>query len=206
MAPQLFFLYTAELFSIEENELSGYADDSTLEAVVPSPGDRVAVTDSMNRDLHRVSVWCDLWGTKRNANKTKTMIVSRSSKVHHQSIPWILDGTVWKESADLVILGMTFDTKMDFETYLRSVSSAAAQRLGIMIKLCHVFHDRLLLLRSFRSFVLPVLECCSAVWCSAADSHLILLDRVVRNVGSLAGGVRVQLYPSTICSSIVHVI
>ena len=44
-------------------------------------------------------------------------------------------------------------------------------------------------MRSFWSFVLPVLEYCSAVWCSAADSHLKLLDRVVMNAGFLAGGV-----------------
>ena len=38
------------------------------------------------------------------------------------------------ESADLVILGVTFDARMTFEKHLRSVSSAAAQRLGIMRK------------------------------------------------------------------------
>ena len=38
-------------------KLYGYADDSTLVAVVPSPGERVAVSESMNRDLKRVSVW-----------------------------------------------------------------------------------------------------------------------------------------------------
>ena len=69
-----------------------------------------------------------------------------------------LDGTVLKESADLVILGLTFDAKMTFEKHLRSVSSAVAQRLGIMRKSWQVFHDRSLLLRSFWSFVLPVLE------------------------------------------------
>ena len=40
---QLFLLYTAELFSIVENKSYGYADDSTLVAVVPSPAERVAV-------------------------------------------------------------------------------------------------------------------------------------------------------------------
>ena len=54
---QLFLLYTAELFSIVKNKLYGYADDSTLVAVVPSPAERVAVTESMNRDLNRVMVW-----------------------------------------------------------------------------------------------------------------------------------------------------
>ena len=78
---------------------------------------------------------------------------------------------------------------MTFEKHLRSVSRAAAQSLGIMRKSWQVFHDRSLLQRSFWSFVLQVLEYCSAVWCSAADSHLKLLDRVVRSAGFLAGGV-----------------
>ena len=171
---QLFLLYTSELFSILENKLYAYSDDFTLVAVVPSPGKRVAVSESVNRDINRV-----LCG----------VIVSRSRTVHPQLTPLTLNGTVLKESADLVILGVMFDAKITFEEHLRSVSSAAAQRLGIMRKSWQVFHDRSLILRSFWSFVLPILEYCSAVCCSAADSHLKLLDRVVRSAGFLAGGV-----------------
>ena len=43
LGPLLFLLYTYQLFPILENKLIGYADDSTLMAVVPSPGVRVAV-------------------------------------------------------------------------------------------------------------------------------------------------------------------
>ena len=103
---------------------------------------------------------------KLNANKTKTMIVSRSRTMHPQSPTLTIGGTVLKESDDLVILGVTFDSKMTFEKHLRSVYRAASQRLGILRKSWHVFHDRLLLGRRFRAFVLPVLEHCSAVWCS----------------------------------------
>ena len=39
------------------------------------------------------------------------------------------------------------------------------------------------------SFVLPVLEYCSTVWCWTADLHLNLLNRVVRSASFLAGGV-----------------
>ena len=38
--------------------------------------------------------------------------------------------TVLKESDDLVILGVTFDSKITFEKHLRSVSRAASQRLA----------------------------------------------------------------------------
>ena len=78
LGPSLFLLCTSELFHILGNKLIGYADDSTLMAIVPSPGVRVTVAESLIRDLGRVSEWCDLWGMKSNASNTKTMIVSRS--------------------------------------------------------------------------------------------------------------------------------
>ena len=80
--PLLFILYTSELFSILENKLIGYADDSTLIAVVRSPGVRVTVAESLNHDLARVNAWCDLWGMKLNASKAKSIIVSRSHTMH----------------------------------------------------------------------------------------------------------------------------
>ena len=84
------------------------------------------------------------------------MIVSRSRTMHPQSTTLIISGTVLKESDDLVILGVTFDSKMTFEKHLRSVSRAASQRLGILRKSWRVFHDRSLLGRWFLCFVLPV--------------------------------------------------
>ena len=100
----LFLLYTSELFSILENMLIGYADDFILIAVVPSPGIRVTVAESLSRDLVKVSEWCDLWGMKLNASTTKTLIVSRSGTMHPQSPALTIGGTVLKESVDLVIL------------------------------------------------------------------------------------------------------
>ena len=62
LGPLLFLLCNSELFSILEKKLIGYADDSTLIAVVPYLGVRVAVSEYLIRDLGRVSEWCDLWG------------------------------------------------------------------------------------------------------------------------------------------------
>ena len=78
---------------------------------------------------------------------------------------------------------------MTFEKDLRSVYRAASRRLGILRKSWRVFHDRSLLGRCFQGFVLPVLEYCSAVWGSAADTHLKLLDRAVSGARFLTGGV-----------------
>ena len=52
-----------------------------------------------------------------------------------------------------------------------------------------MFHERSLLERCFRGFVLPVSEYCSAVWCSAADTHLKQLDLAVSGARFITGGV-----------------
>ena len=43
--------------------------------------------------------------------------------MHPQSLSLTIGGTVQKESDDLDILGVTFDSKMAFEKHHRSVSS-----------------------------------------------------------------------------------
>ena len=52
-----------------------------------------------------------------------------------------------------------------------------------------MFHDRFLLGRCFQGFVQPVLEYCSAGWCSAADTHRKLLDRAFSGARFLTRGV-----------------
>ena len=68
---------------------------------MPYLGERVAITESLNRDLYSVSLLCDLWGIKLNASKTKTMTVS--------SLPQFITLSVLKKSAVLVLLSVTFD-------------------------------------------------------------------------------------------------
>ena len=117
------------------------------------------------------------------------VLVSTSRTMHPQSLSLRIRGTVLKESDDLVILGVTFDSKMNFEKHLLSVSRAASRRHGILRKSWRVFHDRSLLERCFQGFVLPILEYCSAIWYSTADTHLKLLDRVVISARFQTGGV-----------------
>ena len=54
------------------------------------------------------------------------MIVSMSRTMHPLSPALTIGGTVLKESDDLVILGMTFGSKMTFEKHLLQVSRAAS--------------------------------------------------------------------------------
>ena len=55
-------MYTSEFFSILENKLIDCNDNSTLMALVPSPGVSVTVAETLNRDLRKVSEWGDIMG------------------------------------------------------------------------------------------------------------------------------------------------
>ena len=143
----------------------------------PCIGGRVAVTESLIRDLGRVREWCD----------PSWMILNASQCIqYHNAYPgnpinywWNSAEGVWWP---IVILGVAFDSKMTFEKDLSSVSRPASQRLCILRKSWRVFHDISLLWRCFRGFDLPILEYCTALLCLAADAHLKLLDRVISGV------------------------
>ena len=68
----------------------------------PSQSVRVAVAESLIRDLCRVIQWCDLWGIELNASKTMTMIVSRARSMLPQSPPLTIGGTLLKELMTLI--------------------------------------------------------------------------------------------------------
>ena len=54
--------------------------------------------------------------------------------MYPQSPALTINRTMLKESDDLVILGVTFDSTITFDNYLHSVSKAASQRLCILRK------------------------------------------------------------------------
>ena len=111
LGPLLFLIYTSELFSILENKLIGYADDSTLMAVVSSPDIKVPVAKSLKSDLGKIIEWCNL-GDEIICELDKDYdclpVTQNASPV--TPINYIIGGTVLKESDDLDILGATFDS------------------------------------------------------------------------------------------------
>ena len=77
----LFILYTHDMWFGLENMFVSYADDATLLARIPSSNMGSDANESLNRDLSKISKWCNLWSVRPNPNKTQSMIVSRSRTV-----------------------------------------------------------------------------------------------------------------------------
>ena len=111
-----------------ENMLVSYADDATLLACIPPPNMRSDVTEPLNRDLSKISTWCNLWGMRLNPNKTQSIIVSRS-RIVFPAHPDILAGSTSLNSCDFFkILGVMFHSKFTFDRHIRSIFSSVALR------------------------------------------------------------------------------
>ena len=89
---------------------------------------RSVISDSVNRDLAKISEWCKLWGMKMNHNKTQSMIVSRSRTLQSQHPDHFTDNVALTTSDSFKFLGVTFDSKISFDSHVSSVSSVIAQK------------------------------------------------------------------------------
>ena len=114
-----------------------------------------------------------------NIGKTKTMTISRSRTMLLCFPELALIDIALKETSELIILGVTFDPKLTFERHVRFVVSSASQRIDLLRRALSTFDSAEVMQHCFRSFMLPILGYASVVWCSAADSHLAMLDRIV---------------------------
>ena len=114
--------------------LVSYADDATLLARISSPNMRSNVTESLNKDLSKISTWCNLWGMRLNLSKTQSMIVSRSRTVFPPHPDLVVGSTSLNSCEFLKILGIMFDSKFTFERHIRSISFSVAQKIGLLRK------------------------------------------------------------------------
>ena len=182
LGPLLFILYTADLGDNLENKIVSFADDTTLFAKINTPVYRNMVANSLNSDLTKIQLWCELWGMKLNPSKTHSMIVSRSRTDYPPHPPLHLCGTTLEVSNSLKLLGVTLDSKLTFEKHIRNMASSISQKTGILRKGCKTLGRNDAVIKSFYAFILPCFEYCMPVWSSAVNSHLRLLDRALNNI------------------------
>ena len=108
------------------------------------------------------------------------MVVSRSWSYAPRYGSLTLGGAELEEVRSRHIFEATIDCQLTFETHLREVVSKAPWSLGV-VRRAEKFFDCRVLKSGFNAYVLSNLEYCASVWMSSAESHLSLLDRVVRS-------------------------
>ena len=102
---------------------------------------------------------------KINSKKTKSMMVSRSWTYAPSYGDLTLGGVALDKVRALRILGVTFDSKLTFETHLREVVSKAAMSLGVVHRAGKLFDCRRMLKSCFSAYILSNLKYCASCEC-----------------------------------------
>ena len=132
-------------------------------------------------------------GLKLNPNKTQSIIVSRSRTLYPAHPDLELCGSSIAVSSYFKLLGVLIDDKLTFEKHIRTLASSISQKTGLLRKCYRCFRDEDVIIRSFFAFILPCFEYCSAVWSSAAATHLRLLDRALSGIRFLIPDLNIDL-------------
>ena len=110
----------------------GYADDITIYSVVSRQLSRSQFVESLNQDLVAIHSLCLKWHMRPNPKKTNSMVVSRSRTYAPGYDDLTLVGADLEELKSLRNLGVTFNSKLTFESHLREVVSKAARSLAVL--------------------------------------------------------------------------
>ena len=138
---------------------------SRFVASVSYPCEILTIAALLNRDFLRIDKWCARWGMLVNFVKTYGMMISRSRTAWPTFLDLFVSGCIAKIVRELEILGNLIDSKLTFESHVRSVVASASHRIVFWGKLVVCSEIILFHLVVFPSFTFSVLSIALQSWC-----------------------------------------
>ena len=121
LGPVLFSLFVSPL--LEKEDLISYADDSYI---IRGGKTKEIAVQRLQFQLERVKKWLTNSGLKVNASKTGLIIFHRTDTAE---ITITVDGTVVKSEKEMSVLGLTFDSKMEWSSQVERASRKSRSAL-----------------------------------------------------------------------------
>lgn len=171
LGPILFLIYTADLKDqLRYCSLNSYADDSQL-LLSFRPSESAEAVQHINNDLESIKRWSDDHGLRLNPDKCSVLLVNGStvkSQLSNGSVDncIFVDGKRLTTCNSLKVLGVTFDSPLDFSYHVQSICKRVIVKLKLLSKLCTVLpvSSKLEIIRATIfptiNYALPTFACC----------------------------------------------
>ena len=187
LGPTLFLLYINDLPDDVICNIPIYADDTTLYSKCDQASDlwqQVELTSELKSDLRDTVDWGREWLVDFNAGKTQLVSFDRSKNTG--AIDVQMDGPVLKEKTSFKMLGLTFSSKLDWDSYIFSIAKTASKNIGALIRSMKFLSPEVALYL-YKSTIWPCIEYCCHVWAGTSSCYLELLNKlpkwICRTVG-----------------------
>ena len=136
---------------------------------------------------------CDLrdtvdWGRKClvDFNAGKSQLVSFYRSNNTGAIDVKMDGSVLEEKSYFKMQGLTFSSKLDWDSYIISIAKTASKKIGDLIRSMWFLSPEVALYL-YKSTIWPCMEHCCHVCAGASSCYLKLLDKLQKWICSAVG-------------------
>ena len=137
------------------------------------------MASELESDLGDAVYWGRKWFVDFNAGKTQ--LVSFSPSNNAGAIDVKMDGSVLEEKSSFKMLGLTFSSKLDWDSYIIFIAERSSKKIGALI--CSMeFPSPEVALYLYKSTIRPCMEYCCHIWAYAPSCCLELLDKLQKRI------------------------
>ena len=97
-----------------------------------------------------------------------------------------MDESVLEEKSSFKMLGLTFSSKLDWSSYIISITKTASKKIGALIRSIKLLSSEVTLYH-YKSTIRPCMEYCCHVWAGAPSCYLELLDKLQKRIRRTVG-------------------
>ena len=160
-----------------------YADDLTLSMTYTREGRREAASQ-LQQEIDNITSWGRRWQIKFAADKSQALTISRmADQVINTAL--IMEDKEIVEKEYLSILGVTFDGTLRFDKNIKNIARVASMKLGHLRRIAHLLTAESIL-QLYKSQIRSSLEYAMLAWSGAAQTHMVVLDKIQERAERLA--------------------
>ena len=116
-----------------------------------------------------------------------------------------MDGSVLEEKSSFKMLGLTFSSKLDWDSYINSIAKTASKKIGASIPSVKFLSPEVDLYLH-KSTICPCMEYCCHVWAGVPNCYLELLDKPQKLLCRIFGpSLATSLEPLAHCQNVASI-
>ena len=187
LGPALFLLYINDLPDDVICNIAIYADDTTLCSKCDEASDlwqQLELASELESDLQDTVDWGRKWLVDFNAGKTQLVLFDQSKNTG--AIDVKMDGSIIEEKTSFKMLGLTFSSKLDWGSYIVSITKTASKKIGSLIRFMKFLSPEVALYL-YKSTIRSCMEYCCHVWTGVPSCYLELLDKLQKRIYRTVG-------------------
>ena len=188
LGSKLFLLYINDLLDDVICDIAIYADDTTLYSRCDRASDlwqQLELASELESDLRDMVDWGKKWLVDFNAGKTQLVSCDRSNSNGSIDVKMKMGGSILEEKSSSKMLGLTFSSKLDWGSYIISITKTASKKIGALIRSMK-FLSLEVALYLYKSAICPCMEYCCHVWAGAPSCYLDL-DKLQKRICRIVG-------------------